>query len=279
MIEALQYEFMQHAVIAGILISIACGVIGSLIVVNRMVFISGGIAHAAYGGIGLALFLGISPLLGAGLFSVIIAVVIGILTFRKRERSDTIIGALWSAGMAFGIILVDLTPGYNVDLMSYLFGSILTVPYFELLLMFALNCVIITVISWYYRDFVALSYDDEFASLQGVPVKALYFTLLILSSLTIVMTIRLVGLILVMALLTIPTYIAESFSQSLGGMMVRSSIIGVVFTVSGLWISYTFNVSSGAAIIMLATIVFIIFFTFSRIRERMWRSVGSRASR
>ena len=258
MIEAIHYEFMQNALFAGILISIACGIIGTLVVVNRMVFISGGIAHAAYGGIGIAFFFGIPPLLGTSLFSVFIALIIGTLTYRNKNRSDTIIGALWAAGMALGIILIDLSPGYNVDLMSYLFGSILTVPFRDLWLLIVLDGVIILIAFFFYRDFVALSYDEEFASLQGVPVNLLYYLLLVLSSCVIVMTIRLVGLILVIALLTIPTYLAEKASRSLGWMMVFSGMLSILFTIAGLWLSYVLNVTSGAAIIMVATLVFIV---------------------
>ncbi len=268
MFEALQYEFMRNALIAGLLISTACGIIGSLIVVNRMVFMSGGIAHAAYGGIGIAFFFGIPPLLGAGLFSIVIAMIIGVLTFENRHRSDTVIGVLWAAGMALGIILIDLTPGYNVDLMSYLFGSILAVPALDLMLMAVLDIIIVLAVLYFYRDFIALSFDSEFALLRGVSVKALYFLLLVLASLTIVMTIRLVGLILVIALLTIPTYIAEKFADSLGKMMIFSSMAGALFTIAGLWLSYTCNITSGASIIVVAATVFFVFHMIASVRER-----------
>jgi len=268
MIEALHYDFMQNAMIAGLLISLACGVIGSLVVVNRMVFISGGIAHSAYGGIGLAFLIGIPPLLGAGLFSLFIALLIGVLTLTSKYRSDSIIGALWAAGMAFGIICIDLSPGYSVDLMSYLFGSILAVPHSDLWFALALDIVIIFGILILYKDLLALSYDEEYAALRGVKVKLLYFIILFISALTVVMTIRVVGLILVIALLTIPTYISEIFSRSLGRMMVYSFITSALFTFSGLWISYAFNITSGASIIMVATLVFFIFFGLNKLSEK-----------
>jgi zinc transport system permease protein len=268
MIESLQYDFMQNALMAGVLVSLACGVIGSLVVVNRMVFISGGIAHSAYGGIGLAFLIGIPPLLGAGLFSLFIALLIGVLTLTSKHRSDSIIGSLWAAGMAFGIICIDLSPGYSVDLMSYLFGSILAVPKSDLWFAFSLDIVIILGVVILYKDFLALSYDSEFAALRGVKVRLLYFILLSISALTVVMTIRVVGLILVIALLTIPTYIAETFSRSLGIMMVYSFIASALFTFSGLWISYAFNITSGASIIMVATVVFFIFFGVNKIKEK-----------
>jgi len=259
MIEALQYEFIRNALIAGLLTSVACGIIGSLIVVNRVVFISGGIAHAAYGGIGIAIFLGISPLVGAGLFALLISMIIGLISFHNRERSDTIIGVLWAVGMAVGIIFVDLSPGYSADLMSYLFGSILTVPRYDLWLMAALDGIIALTILYFYKEFLAMSYDEEFAALRGIPVKALYFVLLGLVACTIVLTIRVVGLILVIALLTMPTYIAEKISRSLARMMCIAFVLSAAFTLTGLWFSYTFNISSGASIIIVAAVVFIAF--------------------
>jgi len=257
--EALHYEFMRNALAAGLLLSVACGVIGTLVVVNRMVFISGGVAHAAYGGIGIAFFFGIPPLLGASLFSVLAAVIMGTLSLRHRHRIDTVIGAVWAGGMALGIVLIDLTPGYNVDLMSYLFGSILTVPRGDLLLMAVLDAVVVAVVFLLYRNFLAMSYDEEFASLRGVPVRALYFLLLVLTSLTVVMTIRAVGLILVIALLTIPQFIAERIARSLAVMMAFSCMLGAVFTIAGLWLSYVFNLTSGASIIMVAVAVLFVF--------------------
>ncbi len=259
MLEALHYEFMQNALAAGLLVSFACGIIGALVVVNRMVFISGGIAHAAYGGIGLAFFFGLPPLFGAALFSLIVAVLIGVLTLRNVYRSDTIIGALWAAGMALGIILIDLSKGYNVDLMSYLFGSILAVPRVDLWTALALDVLILIFVLLFYRELLAVSFDTEFASLRGVSVTLIHFTLLCIAALTVVLTIRVVGLILVIALLTIPPYIAERFSASLGWMMIYSFLGSALFSLVGLWISYTYNITSGASIIMVATVVFFLF--------------------
>lgn len=256
MLEVLQYEFMRNALLAGVLVSVSCGVIGTLVVVNRIVFISGGIAHAAYGGIGLAFFLGISPTLGAAGFSAMVAVVMGIVSLRSRHRADTVIGVLWAVGMALGVILVDLTPGYNVDLMSYLFGSILAVSSAEIWLMIPLDAFVVLGVAAFYKEFMALSYDEDFAFVAGVPVKTLYIGLLVMTALCVVVVIRLVGLILVIALLTIPPYIAERLTGSLAGMMVISSVLGVLFTLSGLLISYGLDLSSGASIIMVAGAAF-----------------------
>jgi zinc transport system permease protein len=263
MFEVLQYDFMRNALLAGVLVSISCGVMGTLVVVNRIVFISGGIAHAAYGGIGLAFFLGISPTLGAAGFSAMVAVVMGVVSLKSRHRADTIIGVLWAVGMALGVILVDLTPGYNVDLMSYLFGSILAVSSAEIWLMIPLDALVILAVAAFYKELMALSYDEDFAFVAGVPVRTLYIGLLVMTALSVVMVIRLVGLILVIALLTIPPYIAERLTGSLAWMMVISSVLGVLFTLSGLLISYALDLSSGASIIMVAGAAFFLSYAFS----------------
>ncbi len=258
MIEALQYEFMQNALIAGLLASLICGVMGTMVVVNRIVFLSGGIAHAAFGGIGLAFFFGWHYLVGTIGFAVLAALVMAIITLKAKHRADTIIGVIWAIGMAIGILLLDLTPGYNVDLMSYLFGSILAVPDTDIWLMVGVGAVILAVVIYFYHDYLALSYDEEFAQIRGVKVKTLYILMIVLLALGIVMVIQVVGLILVIALLTIPPYIAEKFSKSLFQMMILSSMLGAFFTVSGLWFSYEFNLTSGASIILVAGIGFLI---------------------
>ncbi len=254
--EALQFEFMRNAVLVGVLVSISCGIIGSLIVVNRIVFISGGIAHAAYGGIGLAFFAGFSPTLGAGLFAFVAAMVMGAVSYNNRHRADAVIGVLWAVGMATGIVLLDLTPGYHVDLMSFLFGSILAAAKSDIWFIFPLDLAIILVVALFYKEFLAVSYDEEFAFIAGIPVRLFYFALLGMTALSVVMIIRVVGLILVIALLTIPPYISEKYTRNLGEMMVMSSLLGAFFTIAGLWLSYNLNLTSGAAIVMVAGAAF-----------------------
>ncbi|MBP8645418.1 MAG: metal ABC transporter permease [Syntrophobacteraceae bacterium] len=271
MIEAFQFEFMRNALLAGLLASIACGMIGTLVVVNRIVFISGGIAHAAYGGVGLAVFFNFSPLVGAGGFSLIISLLMAAVTIRNKQRADTIIGVLWAVGMALGIILIDLTSGYKVDLMSYLFGSILTVSTFDVLLTVAVDIAVIGVISFFYNDFLALSFDEEFALAVGVPIRLLYFLLLAMIAVSVVMVIRVVGLILVIALLTIPPYIAELYCGSLRSMMVFSILLSCLFTLMGLWISYTYNLTSGATIIMVAAVCFFLALLVDHLAHRWGR--------
>ena len=255
MFEVLQYDFIQNALIAGVLISIAAGIIGSLVVVNKITFLTGGIAHSSYGGIGLAIYTGIPVLFGATVFAVITAVLIAIITLNNRNRIDAIIGMMWASGMAIGIIFVDLTPGYNVDLMSYLFGSIIAVSNDDLIYMTALDIFIVSTVVFFYKQILAVSYDSEFATLRGINVKFFYTLILILAALCVVAAIKAVGLILVIALLTIPTYLAESFASRLSTMMVISSILATIFTILGLVVSYIYDISSGASIIMVAVVI------------------------
>lgn len=257
--EILHLPFIQNAICAGILAAIACGIMGSLVVVNRSVFMAGGIAHAAYGGVGIAFYFALPALPCIVAFSLLIAFIMGALTLKRRGRMDTIIGVLWAVGMALGIILVDLTPGYNVDLMSFLFGSILAVPRSDVHLMVALVVIIGFLVTCFYKDLLSMSYDREFSQVRGVKVVPLHFLFLCLVALAVVMTIRVVGLILVMALFTIAPYLVEKYAGSLAKMMVWSSILNIIFVLSGLFISFRFDLTSGATIILTAALFFIVF--------------------
>lgn len=258
MLEPLQFEFMQNALAAGLLTSVICGIIGTLIVVNRLAFLSGGIAHSAYGGIGLAFYFGWPYMAGAIGFALFSAMIMAAVSLKVKHRADTIIGVMWAMGMACGILLLDMTPGYNVDLMSYLFGSILSVPKSDLIIMAVVGLFIMLLIAYFFRDLLAMSYDEEFAQIRGVPVKRLYFMLIGIVAVTVVMVVQVVGLILVIALLTIPPFIAEKYTKSLISMMFVSSLLGMIFTSGGLWMSYSFDMTSGAAIIFLAGVVFFV---------------------
>ncbi len=262
MIEALHYTFFQNAIIAAILVSIASGIIGSLIVVNKMSFLTGGIAHSSYGGIGLAIFLGLPIFWGATFFALMGALIIAFISFKQRERIDVFIGLVWAVGMAIGVVFVDLTPGYHGDLLSYLFGSILAVSKSDLIFMAILTLVILFFIHRYYREILAISYDSTYASLKGINAKLFFTLILVFASLTIVAAIKVVGLILVIALMTIPTYIAEDLSNSLYEMMIKSSIISITFTLSGLFLSYKFDLTSGAAIILISAAFFLLYLAF-----------------
>jgi len=266
MLDALSFPFIQNALIAGVLVSLASGIIGSLIVVNRMVFLAGGIAHTAYGGIGVAVFFGLPIFLGASLFAVAAALIISIITLKNREHMDTFIGLMWAVGMALGVVLIDLTPGYNTDFISYLFGSILAVSQDDLYFMGGLLALILFIMTFWYRDILAVSYDSEYANLRGIHVKFFYTLILVLSALTVVIAIKVVGLILVIALLTIPVYIAEKLSNTLYMMMILSGIFSSIFTLIGLWFSYKYDIASGASIILISAISLFLFLGIHRLK-------------
>ena len=253
---------------SGILASLICGIMGTLVVVNRLVFLSGGIAHAAYGGIGLSLFMGWSFLMGTMGFALAAAVAMAAVTLKAKHRADTIIGVIWAVGMAVGIVLLDLTPGYHVDLMSYLFGSILTVPASDLWIMLAVGIVVFCGVGYFYQDLIAMAYDEEFSKTRGVPVFRLYFLLIAVLAVSVVMLIKVVGLILVIAMLTIAPYIVEKYTRSLVAMMLWSGLLNMAFTLGGLWLAFQFNLTSGAAIILVGGSAFIMDFGFQWIAGR-----------
>lgn len=258
MIDALQFEFMRNALLAGLLASVICGVIGTLIVVNRLVFLSGGIAHSAYGGIGLAFFFGWPYMICTTLFALAAALTMAAVSRSMKQRADTIIGVMWAIGMATGILLLDFTPGYNVDLMSYLFGSIMSVPRSELISMALLGGAVLALVFFFFKDLLVMSYDEEFAQVQGVPVRALYYLLIGSVAVTVVVVVQVVGLILVIALMTIPPSIAEKYTSSMLQMMAVSCGLGMLFITGGLWGSYRYDLTSGAAIILVAATGFLL---------------------
>ena len=265
MLEALQYEFMRNALMAGLLAAIACGIVGVYVVVKKIVFISGGIAHASFGGIGLGYFLGINPIIGALFFSLASGLAIGGITRKTRLPADTAIGVLWAVGMALGVIFINLTPGYAPDLMSYLFGNILTVPMSDILLMLILDAVIIGIVTALYKEYLILSFDEEYGAAIGMPVEKLYLLLLAIIALTVVILIRVVGMILVIALLTFPAAMARQFTHNMKTMMLLSVLFGFLFTLGGIWLSYLLKLPSGATIILLGGTVLAISFGVSRL--------------
>jgi zinc transport system permease protein len=274
MIEALQFEFFRNALLAGLLVSLACGVVGTLVVIRRVVFLSGGIAHAAYGGIGLGFFLGIDPLLGAVGFSLAAALAMGLVEIRARQRADTVIGALWAIGMATGITLIDLSPGYKPDLMSYLFGSILAVPASYLWLMLALNVIILLFVSLFFKELVASSYDESYAITRGVPVETMHLAMVGLIALAVVMMMRVVGLIMVIALLTMPAAIAVDWVKDVKRAMVVASLLSAAFVIAGLALSYGLDLTSGATIILVAGVTYLASLAVLRLRGRRASEAG-----
>lgn len=267
MIDLFQYDFFVNAIIASILASISCGIIGTYVVTKRMVFISGGISHASFGGIGIAHFLGINPIAGAGVFSVASGLLIGSISRNKTLRPDSMIGILWSLGMATGIIFIYLTPGYAPNLMSYLFGNILTVTIPEINAMAVLTFVIGAFFIYYYRPILYIAFDEEFAETRKLSVKFINMALISLISLTIVLNIRIVGIILVISLLTIPQTIANIFSKNFFSIISFSIIISLFGTITGLMISYWLNIPSGATIIFFLAICYLIARIMKAVRE------------
>ena len=253
-------SFMQNAVIIGLLASVACGVMGTYVVVRRIVFISGGISHTVLGGMGIAYYYGYNPLHGAVLSAIAAALIIGFVSLRYHQHEDTLIGALWAVGMAVGILFIYKTPGYNVDLMSYLFGNILMVERESVHLLAGLDAVIILSVLLFYKRFLAVCFDEEYSQLQGIGVVTTYLLLLCLIALTVVILIQVVGIILVIALLTLPAATARHYARSLGQMMLLASLLGAVFTTSGLVVSYGPNLPAGATIIVIAGIAYLLAF-------------------
>lgn len=252
------YDFMRNALYASLLVGVACGLIGTLVVLNRIVFLGGGIAHAAYGGIGLAYYFGQDPMLGAILFSILSALGMGLVHLRTKARSDTLIGVMWSIGMAIGIIFVNLTPGFKADLMSYLFGSLLAVSGADLRLMAVVVLLVIAFVVLLYRSLQAISFDETFSTVRNLPVAVLYLVMLVMIGLTVVVAMRVVGLIMVIAMLTIPPATANLFLKDMKGMMLLSIGLGWLFSTVGLIVSFALNLQAGSVIILVASLSYLL---------------------
>ncbi|MCM8806208.1 MAG: metal ABC transporter permease [Candidatus Omnitrophica bacterium] len=258
MIESLQFEFFRNGLIGGVLASIACGIIGSYVVSKRIVFISGGISHACFGGIGIGYFLGFNPLFGALLFGVFSSFLMGEASLKAKEKEDTIIGVLWAVGMSLGIIFISLSKTYAPDLFSYLFGSILTITESDIKLMIFLDFFIFISVILFYKEFLAICFDEEFSRVRGLNVGFFYLFLLFLVALTTVLLLRVVGVILVIALLTIPSAIISQFFHSLKKIMLFSVLLGIFLMIAGLFLSYFLNLPSGATIVLLSSFCYLI---------------------
>ena len=252
------HYFLQNALFGGILASIACGVVGSYVVVKRISYLAGGIAHAVLGGMGIAYFFGQDPMIGALAAAVIFSLILGWVSLRWRQQEDTIIGALWAMGMAVGILFLSKAPGYHMDLMSYLFGNILMISRNDLFLIGGLDLIILIIVGLFYKQLLAVAFDEEFAKLRGISIEWFYMLFLILIGFTIVIMIRIVGLILVITLLTIPPAIANHYIRSLSHMMILAIFLGIVFTTTGLALSYEPDLPSGPIIIILSGSIFIV---------------------
>jgi len=254
-----RYPFLQYALITGVLASIACGIIGSYVVTKRISYIAGSIAHTVLGGLGAARYFQtvyhwewFHPLYGAVFAALISAVIIGLVSMRAKQREDTVIGSLWAVGMATGILFIYKTPGYNEDLMSYLFGSILMVSPQDLWMIAGLDILVVIAGVLFYNQFLALCFDEEYARLRGVHVEFYYLVLLCLTALTVVLLVTVVGIVMVIALITLPAAVAGELTKRLWHMMALSTVLTVLFTTAGLAFSYGPDLPAGATTIIIA---------------------------
>jgi len=263
-----QHTFLQIAVVTALLASVGCGVMGTYVVVKRIAFLAGGIAHSVLGGMGAAVYFGFEPLHGALPAAVAAALLIGWVRLHWRAQEDTLISALWAIGMAIGVLFIAKAPGYQADLMSYLFGNILLVPRESLWFMVALDVLLLAIVALYHRQFLAVVFDEEFARLRGVPVGFFYLLLLVLVAVTVVLLIQVVGLILVLALLTLPAAVAGHYVSSLGRMMLIATALGALLSVTGLALSYGPDLPAGPTIILLAGGVYVLSAVLTQILGR-----------
>lgn len=280
--EILRNPIMLPAIYAGALCSVACGVVGSYVVVRRISYIAGGISHCVLGGLGAAVYLKevhgwtwLQPLYGAVFAALLSAMIIGLVSMRAKEREDTVISALWAIGMAVGVMFISITPGYGKELMSYLFGNILMISGDDLRLLIILDLVVLTFAIAFYNQFLAVCFDEEFARLRGLNVELYYLLLLALTALTVVLMISVVGIILVIALLTLPVAVAGYFCRSLWQLMAASIALSMLFTVGGLLISYSPNLPAGATTILLAGGVYLVTAAGARVVRLFSRSSGT----
>ena len=260
--------FLRCALLTGVLASVACGIVGSYVVVRRITYIAGGIAHCVFGGLGAAYYLArvhgvqvympgmgwqpLHPLHGAIFAALLAALIIGWVSLRARQREDTVISALWAIGMAAGVLFIHVTPGYGQDLMSYLFGSILLVSPREVWLLGALDVVVVGAAVLFHKQFLAVCFDEEFARLRGVNVELYYLLLLCLIALAVVLLVGVVGIVMVIALFTLPAAVAGQFTRRLSHMMALAALLSVVLTTAGLAVSYPLGLRAGATTIILA---------------------------
>jgi zinc transport system permease protein len=277
-----RHTFLQQALLAGVIASVACGVIGSYVVVRRITYLAGGVAHCTLGGIGAAEYLrqvhGVGwmhPLLGAALAAVAAALLIGWISLRANQREDTVISALWAVGMAAGVLLLARTPGYQTDPMNYLFGNILLVSKRELYILLGLDAVVLAIGLAFYNRFLAVCFDGEFAELRGISTRFYYLLLLALTALTVVVLVTVVGLIMVIALLTLPVAIAGHFVHRLWHIMVLATLLSVLLTGGGLALSYAPGLPAGPVTIALAGLLYLVVLAGVHLRARLMQNAST----
>jgi zinc transport system permease protein len=264
----LAHEFLRVALAAGLLAAVGCGVVGTLVVVKRITFMAGGIAHAVLGGMGVAHLLGRDPLIGAAIAAVVAALLVGWISRRGGEREDMLIGALWAVGMAVGIVAIARTPGYSTDLMSYLLGNLLMVSREQVVAMTVLDASMLVAVLALWRPLVATTFDEEFARLRGLPTLAIELAILVTVALAVVLLVQAVGLVLVMALLTLPAATALPLSGSIGRVMAVAGAIAAAEIVLGLGLAFETDAPAGAIIVLGSATVYLLVLTWRRMRRR-----------
>lgn len=271
---------LRHAMLVGVLSSVAFGIVGTFVVTRRITFIAAAIAHCVLGGIGAALYLRarfgltwLEPIYGALPAALMAALIIGIVSLRAREREDTVIGAVWAVGMALGLLLLAKTPGYNKDTMSYLFGDILLIARRDVWLVAGLDLVVVAVAVFFYNKLLAVCFDEEFARTRGLAVERYYLLLLCLIAVTIVLLVYLVGIVLVIALLTLPAAVAGQFSRRMAWIMGIAVLLCMVFSTAGIALSYPYDLPSGPTIIVTGAAVYLAVLAVKRLRRGLGQSV------
>ena len=270
-----EYTFLQYALAASLLVSVACGIVGTYVVTRRISYMAGSISHCILGGMGAARYLAtvrgwdwITPLQGAVAAALLAALTIGIVSLKAKQREDTVIGALWAVGMAIGVLFIAKTPGYSEDLMGYLFGNILMIAPRDLVLIAILDGVVVLAGVIWHQQFLAICFDEEYARLRGVNVEFFYLLLLCLTALTVVLLASVVGIVLVIALLTLPAAVADHFAKTLGRMMVLATVACALFTTGGLALSYAPNLPAGATVILVGGLTYLAVATGSALLKR-----------
>lgn len=262
MLDIFNYAFFQNALLGVLLVGIAAAMIGTYIVTRRMVFITGGVTHACFGGLGLGYYMGINPILAAGVFAVASSLGVEWMSARQHVREDSAIAVVWAFGMAIGTLFIFLTPGYVPDLNSFLFGNILTISRGDIVAFAVFLVVLLAFFALFYRIIVACAFDRDFAATKRLPVKAVNCVMSVMVALCVVLTIRLIGIMLLMTMLTMPQMVAELFVKQFGKMMLLSVAVGILCAIGGLFGSYIFgiylvSVPASVTIVLLLILVYV----------------------
>ncbi len=274
----LAYEFGQRALIGGLLIAATCSILSFFVIVRRLAFAGMGISHAAFGGVAIGIAAGVNPIVTAGGFCVLVATGIGWFSRKGRLHEDAVIGILFSASMALGVLLIRLANAYNQDLLSYLFGSILAMSWTDVVILAAMTLFAVAFLVLFFKELLFFSFDEETATASGVPVRFVYYGLLITMALTIVVAIKLVGIILVSALIVIPGATGLQLSRNYRGVLLVSLFVGLASIAGGLFLSFGFDVASGAMIVMVMFAFFLAGVALSPRRAYMQRLLGRRTA-